>query len=80
MSIRAAVLSQMVRVAQQQDKQLTPLTDDVRLLDSGLDSLCIAIVVASLDDQLNLDPFSTGEDVGFPVTIGDFVKLYENAA
>ncbi len=80
MSIRAAVLSQMVRVAQQQDKQLTPLTDDVRLLDSGLDSLCIAIVVASLDDQLNLDPFSTGEDVGFPVTIGDFVRLYENAA
>jgi hypothetical protein len=48
-------------------------------MESGLDSLCIAVIVAGLDDQLGLDPFSGAENVEFPVTVGDFIKLYENA-
>ncbi|MEO6779710.1 MAG: acyl carrier protein, partial [Bradyrhizobium sp.] len=49
------------------------------LLDSGFDSLCFAILVAQLEDDLGLDPFSS-EQVEFPVTLGDFIKLYEHAA
>ena len=30
--------------------------------------------------ELGLDPFATSEDVDFPVTLGDFVSVYENAA
>jgi hypothetical protein len=48
-------------------------------MDSGLDSLCIAIIVARLDDELNLDPFSGGDDMMLPVTVGDFIRIYENA-
>ena len=48
-------------------------------IDSGLDSLCFAVMVARLQDLLGVDPFSTGEDAPFPVTIGDFVKAYEDA-
>jgi acyl carrier protein len=50
------------------------------LLDSGLDSLCFAIIVARLEDQLGVDPFIASEDVFFPVTLGEFVKFYEDAA
>ncbi|MEJ0048898.1 MAG: hypothetical protein WDN04_24415 [Rhodospirillales bacterium] len=56
-----------------------PLTDDLKLLDSGLDSLCLAVVVARLEDGLGVDPFSAADETALPVTIGDFVKLYEDA-
>lgn len=80
MSIRYEVLSQIQSVALEQDKHLAPLTDSLPLLESGLDSLCFAIIVARLEDVLGLDPFSTAaEDQPFPVTLGDFVRFYENA-
>ena len=80
MSIRATIIAQIRDVAQQQGKTLEPLTDDLPLLESGLDSLCIAIIVANLEDELGLDPLSSGDEKGFPVTLGDFMSLYENAA
>jgi acyl carrier protein len=80
MTVRETILEQIRLIADQQKKTLAPLKDDLPLLDSGLDSLCIAILVANLDDQLGLDPFAAEEEIAFPVTIGDFVRLYENAA
>jgi hypothetical protein len=44
-------------------------------LNSGLDSLSLALIVARLEDSVGFDPFATIER--FPVTFGDFVKLYE---
>jgi len=79
MSVRAVVVSQLNQIAQEQDKRLAPLVDDLALLDSGLDSLCFAIIVARLEDQLGIDPFSSAEDAGFPVTLGEFIRFYENA-
>lgn len=79
MSVRSTVISHFEQVAREQDKLLKPLTDDLRLLDSGLDSLCFAIIVARLEDELGVDPFSTSEDVHFPVTVGEFVQFYETA-
>ncbi len=80
MSIRSTITEQIIRIAEQQKKRLAPLTDSLPLLESGLDSLCIAVLVASLDDQLGLDPFGGEGHVPFPVTLGDFITLYENAA
>jgi acyl carrier protein len=80
MSIRSDIIALFEQVAREQDKKLVPITDDLGLLESGLDSLCFAIIVARLEDTLGIDPFSTAEDIGFPVTVGDFIKLYENAA
>jgi acyl carrier protein len=54
MDVRAEVISQFKQVAEEQDKSLAPLTDSLALLDSGLDSLCFAIVVARLENA----PFS----------------------
>jgi acyl carrier protein len=80
MSVRSDVIAQFSEVAEEQNKQLAPLVDDLRLLESGLDSLCFAVIVARLEDVLGVDPFTTAEDAPFPVTLGDFVKSYENAA
>jgi hypothetical protein len=49
------------------------------LLDSGLDSLCLAIIVARLEDLLGRDPFSYDDAVDFPVTLSDFIRCYEDA-
>jgi acyl carrier protein len=74
------IASQFERVAREQNRSLAPLTDDLVLLDSGLDSLCLAIIVARLEDALGVDPFSRADDGEFPVTLGDFIRLYEDAA
>jgi len=70
----------MQKIADEQSKKLAPLTDDLNLLESGLDSLCFAILVARLEDELGWDPFSASDDIRYPVTLGDFVSFYENAA
>jgi acyl carrier protein len=80
MSVRSVILEEIVRIAAQQKKTLAPLQDDLLLLNSGLDSLCIAVLVASLDDILGVDPFDRDGDVCFPVTIGEFITLYENVS
>jgi len=79
MSVRSEVIAQFHQVAEEQNKSLAPLADDLPLLDSGLDSLCFAVIVARLEDSLGIDPFTTTEDAPFPVTLGDFVRSYEHA-
>jgi acyl carrier protein len=79
MSTKLTIMSEMQKVAAEQAKTLAPLSDDLVLLDSGLDSLCFAVLVARLEDKLGLDPFTASDDVAFPVTLGDFVKVYEHA-
>jgi acyl carrier protein len=80
MNVRSEVVTQFKQVAQEQGKRLAPLTDNLELLNSGLDSLCFAILVTRLEDALGVDPFTASEDALFPVTFGDFVGFYENAA
>ncbi len=77
MSLRSLIEDQMRQVAGEHGKALAPLSEDLVLLDSGLDSLCFAIVVARLEDELGEDPFATSEDIDFPVTFGDFVRFYD---
>lgn len=77
MSIRPTIASLFEDVAREQGRTLSPLSDDLNLLQSGLDSLSFAIIVARLEDSLGFDPFNADEAVEFPVTFGDFVRLYE---
>jgi acyl carrier protein len=79
MDVKTEILSQIRKIAEEQDQYLAPLTDDLILLDSGLDSLAFAILVARLEDVLGVDPFTTADDTNYPVTLGDFIKRYDNA-
>jgi len=67
-------------VAKDYGRTLAPLTNDLALFDSGLDSLCLAALVARLEDELMVDPFTTSEAVDFPATLGDLLALYEHAS
>jgi acyl carrier protein len=80
MSVKAAVIAEIRSIAERNHQRLPPLTDDLVLLDSGLDSLGLAIVVARLEETLGFDPFTDSDDVAFPVTLGDFITFYEHAA
>lgn len=79
MSSRLTIISEIEQVAAEQSKSLRTLTDDLELLDSGLDSLCFAILVARLEDKLGFDPFSEADEVEFPVTLGEFIAVYDNS-
>jgi acyl carrier protein len=80
MTIRLTILSQIQQVAAEQKKTLAPLTDDLSLLDSGLDSLCFAILVARLEDLTGVDPFTAAGDAKFPNTVGELIAFYEHVA
>ena len=79
MSVRSEILDLFKQVADEQDRQLGPLSDELPLLHSGLDSLCFAIIVSRLESALGVDPFSENEGAPFPVNLGDFVRFYEHA-
>jgi aryl carrier-like protein len=80
MDIRQVVIQQFEQVAREQKRSLAKLSDDLDLLDTGLDSLCFAIIVAQIEDIVDLDPFGSSDEVPFPVTVGDFIRCYEDAA
>ena len=79
MSVRSEILDQFKQVAHEQDQRLGPLSDELPLLDLGLDSLCFAIIVSRLETVLGVDPFSETEGAPFPVTLGEFIRFNEKA-
>jgi hypothetical protein len=79
MNVRTEIINQFKQVAHEQDMRLGPLSDELPLMDSGLDSLCFAILVSRLDSVLGVDPFSENEGAAFPVKLGEFIRFYENA-
>ena len=48
------------------------------MLDSGLDSLGFAILVARLEEELGFDPFVEMKEAVYPTTFADFVKILRN--
>jgi acyl carrier protein len=78
-SIKATVVSQIEEM-RASSQELPPLTDGLVLLDSGLDSLGVAVLVTRLEDALGFDPFTESEITSPPVTLGEFIRVYENAA
>jgi hypothetical protein len=59
-------------------QEAPPFHEELALLHSGLDSLCFAILIARLEDQLGSDPLTVSDEVNFPVMLGDFVELCED--
>jgi len=78
MSVRVKIFAAMKQIAEEQKVTLPRLADDLSLNETGFDSLAFAILVARLEDDLGIDPFSVSEDAAFPFTVGDFVRAYEN--
>ncbi len=79
MNIRNVILELYNEALVTTDSELSvpELKDNTVLLDSGLDSLGFAILVARLEEELGFDPFVEMEDAVYPTTFGDFVSIYE---
>lgn len=78
MSVRVKIVAAIEQIAREQQVALPPLTDELSLHETGFDSLAFAILVARLEDELGIDPFTISEDLAFPHTVGDFVRAYEH--
>lgn len=78
MNTRSTIIEQFERLAREQDRPVPLLTDDLPLLECGLDSLSFAIIVTRLEDSFGVDPFAADEAL-IPLTFGEFVLLYEAA-
>tara|TARA_B100000902_G_C26558866_1_gene550871 strand:+ start:56 stop:301 length:246 start_codon:yes stop_codon:yes gene_type:complete len=78
--MRELILEKFNEVLEQSDEGVTlsSISDDQVLLESGLDSLGFAILVALLDEELDLDPFQLMDEPVYPSTFGEFVKIYES--
>jgi hypothetical protein len=79
MSVKLTIIGEIEKVAEEHDLKLAPLSDRLALLESGLDSLCLAILIVRLEDSLGFDPFIATDNI-VPITLGDFVDAYESAA
>ena len=66
-----------VLIEQAEGTSLTLLSDDLVLLESGLDSMGFAVLVVELEEILGFDPFSISEEAFYPSTFGEFVSFYE---
>ena len=52
--------------------------EDFKLLGGEVDSLFFAMVVAQLEEETGIDPFSDMGDAVYPSTFNEFVAIYEN--
>jgi len=77
MSIKLRIIKQIEAIANEHNVTLAPLSDDLALFESGLDSLCLAILIVRLEDEFGFDPF-TGTNHFVPETFGDFVRAYDS--
>jgi len=81
MAIRETIIGTIQKILTESGaKTPVSLADELPLLDSGLDSLGIAILVARLEEALGFDPFSESTAVSYPVTVGDLIRVYEASA
>lgn len=75
------IISIMRVVASETASSLDDNIDDKTvLLDSGLDSLGFAILVARLEEELGYDPFTMMTEPSYPHTFGEFIEIYERYA
>ncbi|MBI3348169.1 MAG: acyl carrier protein [Burkholderiales bacterium] len=80
-NLRQTIVAAIQETADMRDAVMNQaLTDDTVLLDSGLDSLGFAILVARLEEDLGYDPFVMMDEPVYPQTLGEFLAIYQRFA
>lgn len=75
------ILSLMTEIASENGVELNSQIDtDTVLLESGLDSLGFAILIARLEEELGYDPFTMMDEPVYPQTFGQLVEIYQRFA
>lgn len=79
-NLRNKILLALEDVAEIRGTEVSVLTDETILLESGLDSLGFAILVARLEEELGYDPFVMMDVPVYPRTLGEFLEIYKRFA
>jgi hypothetical protein len=81
MEIEVAIRTVFSEVIESSGQVLSsPLTHESVLLQTGLDSLGFAILVARLEETLGYDPFVLMSEPVYPQTFGEFLAIYNQFA
>ncbi|EFC4873613.1 acyl carrier protein [Escherichia coli] len=75
--LRHKITTTIQETAEIRNSEINSLEDDTILLNSGLDSLGFAILVATLEDELGYDPFVMMDTPVYPRTLGEFIEIYQ---
>jgi acyl carrier protein len=77
LGMRETIESTLLEVFRLENISPPELSDDLVLLDSGLDSIAFAVLVAKLESLIGYDPFLESDDAFYPRTLGEFIHFYE---
>lgn len=76
--VRETVERAIHRILQDSGRPTRPLQDDDALMAGiGLDSLDLAVLVVSLEEELGVDPFRDGR--GAVRTVGELATVYDES-
>lgn len=79
--MKEKILSLMQEIAAESNIELNSAIDsETVLLESGLDSLGFAILIARLEEELGYDPFTLMDEPVYPQTFGQLVDIYQRFA
>lgn len=76
-AVRDAVRAELVQLLREEGVDDVAVGDDTVLLESGLDSLGLAVLVTRLEDRLGYDPFTLMTEAVYPQTLGELATVYE---
>lgn len=80
MNIREKIVESLTEIFEEEELEAPDFTDDLLLLETGLDSLGFAVLVTRLEDELGYDPFALLDEPLYPATFGELVEVYERFA
>ena len=75
-SVHDEIRGTLLEILEEDGIDAPDLTDDTVLLDTGLDSLGLAVLVTRLETTLGYDPFSIMTEAVYPRTLADFEAIY----
>jgi len=79
-SAESTVRATLIELLDEEDVSVPELHPDTVLLDTGLDSLGLAVLVTRLENSLGYDPFSIMTEAAYPRTLAEFVAIYDKYA
>ena len=78
--LREKIVTAIQETADMRGTEVSVLVDETVLLESGLDSLGFAILVARLEEELGYDPFVLMDVPVYPRTLSQFIEIYQRFA
>ena len=79
-NLRDKIITAIQEIADMRGTEVDVLADETVLLESGLDSLGFAILVARLEEDLGYDPFVLMDVPVYPGTLAEFIEIYQRFA